>query len=237
MQVIFSCDISPQQEEATLQSNIYQNWFNSLDSGIQIQSIEIQSVDFIGAQQLQVLFIKLKVDALNPQAKKIPGVVLLRGAAVCILPILYTEDEPYVVLVRQARMGPGNLTSLEIPAGILDVNMDLKELASKELAEETGLIAPPDELEDMLSLMHSEHSALFSSVGISDESLGFFLYERPMRPDDFENLQGQIRTLEDENEYIKVELLPISGAKKHLRDTKSLLAILIYESLKWSDDT
>lgn len=236
MEISFTCQLTIPQQQIVLESRIYQNWLNSLDAKILIESIEIQSVDFIGRQSDQVLFIKLKALANDPEGHQIPGVVLLRGAAVCILPVLYTELEPYVVLVRQARLGTGLLGSLEIPAGILDVQMNLVDLASKELFEETGLEVEANDLKDMLELLESEHSHLFSSIGISDETLGYYLYERAMKPGEFEELQGRLRTLESENEYIRVELLPISAAKKHLRDSKSLLAILLYESLKWSQD-
>lgn len=235
MEIQFSFDLDQAQRDCILNSTFYLKWLNNLQDGIDISSIEFQSVDFIYRNGIpRPLFIKFIVDAKDVEGHKLPGIVLLRGPAVCILPVLYTEDEPYVVLVRQARLGPGKLGNLEIPAGILDVDVSLKELAAKELKEETGLDVELHQLKDLLNDFGSVHSRLYTSVGISDESLAFYLYERSMEPGDIELLQGAIRQNEHENEFIRVEMMPISAAKAHLEDSKSLLAILMYESLKWS---
>lgn len=234
MKIVFKCPLSEAEQELVLTSNIYQNWAQSLDSSIQLHHIEIQSVDFITRSVKRVLFIKMKTQAVNSMGQNLPGIVMLRGAAVSILPVLLKDEEPYVVLVRQARLGPGQSALLEVPAGILDVNLNFEELAVKELQEETGLIASPGDLVEMLSFINSEHKSLYTNAGISDETLKFYLYERPMLPRDLNDLSGRLRSSLDEDEYIKVELMPLSSAKKQICDSKSLLSILLYESRRRS---
>lgn len=61
--------------------------------------------------------------------------------------VLFTDDLTHVVLVER-----GNEPfqgSLAIPGGFVEIDEDLSEAARRELAEETGLEVPPDQLRQL----------------------------------------------------------------------------------------
>ena len=88
-----------------------------------------------------------------------------------------TPEGKYL-LIRQERV-PIRATIWEMPAGQIDDNVEpdenqIKEVALRELNEETGYELAPDG--EMIPLGH-----FFSSPGFTDEHCYFFL-ARPVRP-------------------------------------------------------
>jgi 8-oxo-dGTP pyrophosphatase MutT (NUDIX family) len=79
------------------------------------------------------------------------GIVHYRNRAVAIVPI---DDDGYTWLVGQYRPVTGNY-SWEVPEGGVPFDEDLVEGASRELAEETGLIASHFELVNETCLSNS----------------------------------------------------------------------------------
>ena len=132
-------------------------------------------------------------------------VVEHRGAA-AIVPLL---DGNNVILVRQYRYAIAS-DLLEIPAGTLERGESPYECARRELEEETGYRC--GELEKMLEC--------YVAPGYSMEKIHFFLARQLVR--------AQMRTEEDEQ--IKIEVLPIVSALEKIRsgeiqDAKTVCAL------------
>jgi ADP-sugar diphosphatase len=83
--------------DSCLNAAPFLDWKTALDPSIQITDIHLQSVDMFGER---VGFLKFKANALR-NGLPIPGVVFMRGGAVCILVILECEGRKYSLLCRQ----------------------------------------------------------------------------------------------------------------------------------------
>jgi ADP-ribose pyrophosphatase len=91
--------------------------------------------------------------------------VVRSPGAVAIIPLYLDHDEPTVVFVRQYR-GPFDRFVLEVPAGMRDVADEPPEItASRELAEEVGLVA--GRLEHL--------TEFYPSAGMNDSTLHLYL--------------------------------------------------------------
>ena len=77
----------------------------------------------------------------SPDGELFERDIIRSPGAVGIVPVLFDDGVPIVVFVRQYR-GPLDRYVLEVPAGMRDVPDEPLELtASRELAEEVGLVA------------------------------------------------------------------------------------------------
>lgn len=127
--------------------------------------------------------------------------------AVGIVPL----DDRYVWLVRQPREAAGLQSSLEIPAGKLDVPGEAPlETAKRELAEEIGKQAARWE----------ELYCFYSTPGFSDERVWLYLATE---------LSDAPPTAAEEDERIEIVPWPLAeldAALAECRDSKSLIALL-----------
>lgn len=91
-----------------------------------VNQVIIQDLDLFGSQKIG--FLKFKVD-LNwiEDGKALPGIVFCRGSSVACLVLLKTspnDEEPFVVLVDQPRIPVGSMSFLELPAGMVDSELN-----------------------------------------------------------------------------------------------------------------
>lgn len=213
-----------------LNTDLVRDWLASLDSSLDLRSIEIQSVDYFGSGRIG--FVKLKTVILRC-GTPIPGIVLLRGSAVGVLIHLTDEDtgNEYTILAEQPRVPVGCLT-LEIPAGMTDGSGNLRGVAIRELEEECGLHAAPEDLIDMTEIAYGgRFPGVYSSMGLLDESLRLFLWRLSLPHARIAEIEGRLGG-EDEHEQITLRLVPFAGAWRQFPDSKLIASVFLYEQLK-----
>jgi len=132
-------------------------------------------------------------------------VVEHRGAA-AIVPL---HENKQIVLVRQYRY-PISTELLEIPAGTLERGESPEKCARRELKEETGFKC--DEL--------TKISEIYIAPGYSTEKIHFYLAKKLVRE----------HSNPDEDEHIKVEVIPLTEVLEKIRkgeicDAKTICAI------------
>jgi ADP-sugar diphosphatase len=182
----------------------FKNWLEALRENLKLQytqedhafckdpytlrSIKVQSADWFTSSVIG--FVKLKADIRNKDSKSpLPGIAFLRGGSVAVLMILRPTDsldERWVVMTEQPRIPAGSLSFLEIPAGMMDGDMNFKGAAAKEIREETGLVMKSSELINLTELALQEskvkeknlQNAMYPSPGGSDEFIAIFLWEK-----------------------------------------------------------
>ncbi|HEY8625544.1 MAG TPA: NUDIX hydrolase [Solirubrobacteraceae bacterium] len=120
-------------------------------------------------------------------------------------------DERHVWLTRQPREAIRQSSSLEIPAGKLDVEGESPlEAAQRELGEEIGKRAAS----------WSELKVFYTSPGFSDERVWLYLATK---------LEDDPEAVADEDEQIEIvpwELERLDEAIDECEDSKSLIALL-----------
>ena len=78
---------------------------------------------------------------------KVPGIVFMRGNAVCVLLLIKCPGmEPRVLFVRQVRIPIAHFDFWELPAGMTDNDLNFSSVASKELKEECGIDIKPSDM-------------------------------------------------------------------------------------------
>jgi 8-oxo-dGTP pyrophosphatase MutT (NUDIX family) len=230
MNTTFSNLIDLNDTPLILQSKILNDWLLRTQKEFEIKGIHFEQVDFVHRSGVkQPLFIKLKAEAYDSLGRKANGITLLRGHAVAIAVMIECENEWYTLLVCQPRLGVGQVLCPEIPAGMMDTSDHFEDLAIKELKEETGLDFNTEDLIDLLEFWGTPEELTFSSTGLIDEGLKLFAAIKIMTRDELNELEGKCLGAESENEFIQLKSVPLSQARFALQDSKSMLALLIFE--------
>jgi ADP-sugar diphosphatase len=246
-------------KEKVLGFTAFQNWIGTLEASLQRQHytthtfkddpyylrwIKIQAFDEFKIKGIKrVYFIKLFAEVTNDKNEFLPGVVFLRGGSVAVLMIVRPTDAPlerYVIMTEQARIAAGSLSFMEIPAGMLDDERNIKLAALREIQEEVGIFPKADELIDMTKLAVRDHrvseniqNAMYPSPGGCDEFISIFLWEKELDRLDIENLKDRLMGDRAAAEKITVRLLEYEQlVAVGARDGKTLAAWSLYEYLK-----
>ena len=198
----------------------YKNWIRRMDQRFSIKEITVQAVD--RRHNGGLLFAKLFVQAFDQDGRQVPGAVLMRGDASAVLIVINCEGEKYTVIVRQPRFAAGLYETKEIPAGMLDDSTDKLTTAVREVKEETGLEIAKENVTDL--------GGFFPTYGISDEIIFLFAAEIDLTKEELDSLKGRICGCQDENEKIRVEIIPLRDLSKVTDDPKSLMAYWRYLS-------
>jgi hypothetical protein len=157
----------------------------------------------------ELLFALLDTHVTSPEGTSLPRIVFIRGHACVIVPLIIdnTTNEQKYVMVKQRRIGNGDLC-VEFPAGMLDENNnDPLGIAICELHEEVGI----DVTRADLFLLHPEK--LYSSVGGSDEGVYFFGCIIKTDHAAMNNLHNRITGKISEGENITVALMSRKDAE------------------------
>lgn len=155
----------------------------SLTDEIVINQVTIQDIDFFGQR---IGFMKFLVDVTWLDGKKLPGIVFCRGSSVACLVLVSTpaDSTKWVVLVDQPRIPIGSMSSLELPAGMVDPGSGFAGAAAQELQEECGMIIAESE---MVAL----GGPLVPSGGGCDETIQIFLVEKVVSEEELKDLKGR----------------------------------------------
>jgi len=170
------------------------------------------------------LFSLLDTKIISPEGHRMPNIIFIRGNAVITVPHVRNSDtgEERFLMIRQRRIGNGQLC-LEFPAGMIDrADDDPAEVAIRELLEETGLSIKKESLEQLCP------SPLFSSPGASDEAIFYFGCRITLNNDEYTMLSQRIGGNHAEDEFCFVQMLSREEAEPHLTSLQAKLAIRLF---------
>jgi len=214
--------ITPQVSLQT--SRKYLAWKKNIEhAGCQLESMEPMQI--CSKPNGSLLFAFLKTRVLDPEGRPLPAYALLRGHACVIVTVmenLETGGKKFL-MVRQRRIGHG-AESLEFPAGMLDENTeDAKGVAIRELEEETGLKINSD------SIVPLSDQALYSSPGLDDEAIHYFLCQIKLSPEEMSKYESGEKGLADEHEYIQIGLWNYADAWNAATSLQVRFGFLLYQ--------
>ncbi|KAL0488241.1 ADP-sugar diphosphatase [Acrasis kona] len=226
------------------ESTPFKQWMSNMNNSdeMNLKSVHIQQVDEF--KNKSIGFVKINADVTVKESKdgkeieqKIPGIAFLRGGAVSILIVLSIEEtkKKYVVLVNQARVPIGSQI-LELPAGMIDKEGNIKSKAVEELEEETGIKIKDDDLVDMLVENKMNNKGLFTSPGGQDEFLKFYLYEKQVSNSFIEEINNKQTGLRDHGEVIQLSVVPFEQAHLLSPDIKVSTSLFLYSLLRKDSD-
>ncbi|KAF2477449.1 nudix hydrolase 14 [Lindgomyces ingoldianus] len=258
-------------EDHLLNFPAFKNWITTLQHSLDLQKhkdhvfhaspyklrgINVQSAVWFGKR---LGFVKIQATIEDDEKNWLPGAVFLRGGSVGMLMILQPDDVPkgteidkYVILTVQPRIAAASFAFTEIPAGMLD-GETFTGAAAKEIEEETALVVPQDELEDMTSLALTGTStspfttekdrgedfkeklqnAMYPSPGACDEFIPLFLWQKRVPRSFLDGLRGRCTGLRNEGERITLKVVKLEDLwREGARDAKALAALALYEGLR-----
>jgi len=135
-----------QEIDNAIACKYFQDWLGYKEAAIKVTKIHLQNLDMFGPR---VGFMKIKVEAKDPQGNPLPGIIFMRGGSVVILPVLDTPKGQHALCIRQGRVPVGEVATWELPAGMLDGDGNFSGVAAKEMKEETGIEMKAGDLIDM----------------------------------------------------------------------------------------
>ena len=198
-------------------------WEQNLgNAGCSLDSLT--ALNILNKRDGNLLFALVEANGRDPEGKPLLPYALLRGSACVVVPVCRNLDsgEKRFLMIRQRRIGHGGL-SLEFPAGMLDGDVhDPVETAARELEEETGVKVEPSQ---MKSLWIRD---LFSSPGLSDESVYFYYVEIDLKEAAWKALEGGAAGHAHEGEYITTTLKTFAEALNELTSIQPLMGFLLY---------
>lgn len=211
----------------TLFDQKIREWIDTVSSaGCTVNRID--TIADIRKKNGELLFSLLDTEVISPEGYKLPHIAFIRGHA-CLIVILLknsTTGEEKFLMVRQRRIGNGQM-SLEFPAGMLDYHTsDPVGVAVKEVFEETGLKVVPEEIFSLSDRI------LYSSAGASDEGLYFFGCIKSLDNQTYNSFINRTGGNPDENEHIQVELLSREQAEPQISSAQARLGFFLFEKAR-----
>ena len=172
-----------------------------------------------------LLFGLFDAEVSAPDGKKLLPIVLVRGDACIIVPLIRNREtgEERFVMIRQRRIGSG-ADSVEFPAGMVDRNIDDPEaVAAAELFEETGLSIDPRRLLPLFP------RALYTSPGLQDEAVYYFGCTIEVTDAEYRSLEGRARGQKSEGENITVTLKTDEEGMRETLSAQVALGFKLFE--------
>lgn len=173
------------------------------------------------------LFALLEARGADPEGKPLLPYVLLRGPASVVVPVCrnLATGERRFLMILQRRVGSGHM-SLEFPAGMLEGgSADPAETALRELEEETGVRA------EASALMPLWDKGLYSSPGLSDETIHFFAAHVDLDDAAWRALEGAAAGHAHEGEYITTTLRTWAEVASELTSIQPLVGFFLYHRM------
>jgi ADP-sugar diphosphatase len=196
------------------------------DAGCTIKSLS--PLHLLHKKNGDLLFALLKAEAISAEDTRLPDIIFIRGDACLIVPLIRNRDtgEERFLMIRQRRIGSG-MMSLEFPAGMLDDETgNPRGVAARELAEETGIEVPANELFPLCK------RKLFSSVGASDEGIFYFGCIRDLDDTAYRALAGRQGGNPDEQEHIQATLMTGEEAINEASSGQVRLGLYLFEEYR-----
>jgi ADP-sugar diphosphatase len=176
-----------------------------------------------------------------PPPQRLPGICFLRGHAVTILIALHCPEENgvYGLLVDQPRVPVGQVSLLELPAGMVDSDHhSVAGIAIQEIQEECGISVRLDELFDLtgpleeLQRRDDEACMLPGGLAISpggcDECCRYFYLEKLVTKQQLDEMQNKLTGLREHGECITLRVIPWDKLW-HSGDTKVMVALFLLD--------
>jgi 8-oxo-dGTP pyrophosphatase MutT (NUDIX family) len=221
-------DLSELKKVEVINSHKLINYINNnlKNKNVEIKSIRIDKVNFFGKK---IGFIYLESE-IYIDGIQVPGIGFIRGDSVAILLVLTAiiDNEvelasKYTILVEQYRPNVGKFKK-GIPAGMIDEEGQVTSTAIKEIEEEVGELNIVEE--DLQYLIEFSPSS-----GGCDENVILYAVEKDIDYDELMKFQDRITGSENENEVIKLDVLPLIDLENANKGSKTWTSYNIFKEL------
>jgi 8-oxo-dGTP pyrophosphatase MutT (NUDIX family) len=201
----------------------FRAWYTKMISefGSRFKSVKILEIrPFVLSRGLG--FVLVDAEVYNEGGLRLPGVAFLRGGSVAILLELICAHRHYIVTTVQARIPGSSAAYEEIPAGMMDGDMNFRGVAANEIAEEVGITIEPYELITL--------GTMEPSIGGCDEEIRLFQVKQEITPEHLDRLRGSLTGCLAEGEAITLRIREKADfltalSRGEIKDAKAMCAV------------
>ena len=142
-----------------------------------------------------------------------------------ILVCLQCQDHFYGVLVEQPRVPIGQVSCLELPAGMMDNDDTILGTAVQELREECDIHVNDDDTQELVDLtaLCGSPDGLALSGGGCDERCRFLYLEKSVTSDQLDAMRNKLTGLREHGEVITLRIVPMAEVWSTSMDAKAML--------------
>lgn len=244
--------VTPGEAQMALECKQFTTWVARCEQTygnklLKMHSVEIQSVDPFGKRG--VGFVKVNahctlIEGGVEHDHRMKGICFLKGDTVAVLVVLHCEDGTvHSLLVEQPRVAIGQISALELPAGMLDAEEDYRNpsrAAVTVLELECGIAVETKELVNLTELAcqeatdagHLPYPAVASSGGACDEFVRYFFIEKCVTVEQLKGLDKKMVAGKEFSEFIYLNVVPWEQLWKISGDSKTMIAMFMLEQLR-----
>lgn len=212
-------EIISENREKLMASQGFRQYLESINKDLKILSIQEEWAWFSKKGELIfAIFYVMYEDAGKGRGE----IFFYRSNSVAVFLVVGDRktSQKFAVIVRQTRIPAGGKI-LEIPAGSCEDNEALVKTMVREIKEEVGLEAKPEDLK----LLCND----YSSPGACSEKITLYYCELNLDSSGIAALSGRIAGLKHHGEETRVELVPLENfGKLKIDDLKTHAAYGLY---------
>lgn len=212
--------IISENKEKLLASQGFRQYLESI-SGKDLKILSIQEEWAWFSRKGELIFAIFYVK-YEDAGKERGEIFFYRSDSVAVFLIVknWQTNEKFAVIVEQTRIPAGGKI-LEIPAGSCEDNEALVRTMVREIKEEVGLEAEPEDLQLL--------GSYYFSPGACCEKITLYWCELELQPEEITALRGRIAGLKHHGEETKVRLVELKYFDGlDIRDAKTKLAYELY---------
>jgi len=222
--------------EAVTSQCAFKTWIEGLDPRMDLQLVEVQSVDKFGPS---VGFVKFKADVdfhSHGHKHHLPGVVFMRGLSVSVLVVMTerTSNSKYAIIVTQPRVAIGKAEFSEIPSGILQDGSPSMVFVRNLLASEVGIEVEDTRVTDMNRCIYEDGRPIYNTPGGSDQGMFYYLVELEVSVQQLQEMHEQTAIKRNEGAMIIPSVVPFEELPARCNDARTFTAYAMYCLIKQS---
>ena len=208
-----------------LESSLFQNWLNSLDSSINLKSVKLQTY----CRLSNGIFNYIKIDTVSTRLNQVfPRIVILDGYSISILPILKVKEsnEEFCILQHKFILSTGGFHSI-FPFEITSNTLPDQQYASDFFYKSCGIKVSPELFIDLIeaTVPDQKYKYIHPYCGPTDQKNRIFLVKLEMARNEILQFDGK----QINNSQLKVVL--INQCRNLVNDMISLSLLVYYRKL------
>lgn len=205
-----------------LKSSLFQNWLNSLDESIHLQSVKLQTYSRLP----DGTFNYIKADTVSSRMDQtFPRVIVLDGYSISILPILKEKEsgDEFVILQHKFILATGTF-QYAFPFEITSNVLPDQKYASDFFDKSCGIKVSPELCIDLIksTVPNQNYSYIHPYCGPTDQKNAIFLIKLEMTKNVISEFNGKSIN------NINIKIVPLKQCRELVNDMISLSLLAYY---------
>lgn len=205
-----------------LKSTLFQNWLNSLDASISLNSVKLQTYSRCNDGTINYI----KLDTVSTRFDQVfPRIIVLDGYSISILPILIEKEskEEFCISQHKFMLSTGGF-HYSFPFEITNNILPNQQYASEFFYKSCGIKVSSDSIINLIesTVPNNEYKFIHPYCGPTDQKNLIFLVKLEMTKNEIDDLDGKF--VND----IQLKISPLKKCRELINDMISLSLLVYY---------